>query len=126
VSITLELSDKRELMAVYHAMMEAKFHPSPETSELQGDPFVARFSHQLVDQLIEQAVAEGQDEAANALRHWRQASEEYPQVVLLKERIGELTWWPTAEQEKRQLFIKDFLAPLLVDSRLLSELSTLG
>ncbi|WP_416395644.1 hypothetical protein [Allohahella sp. A8] len=128
--INLQVKDKFELQAIHKALMEAKFHPSPEQPIVQSSPMVANFMHKVVNELEKiNWVTEAEKkfrgiEYKNDWAEWRRNPPEsivLPCVVCNLSEIEELE--NTSEQEFFE-FMEVLLSPYKVTKDKISEIVT--
>jgi hypothetical protein len=110
------LDSINEVRAVHKMLFNRKFD-GPE-DEYFGSPFIASVQHKLADALA--AAEPGQGEAWAT---WRDAAGHLGKVEKIRQHLAHLgDWWADAPAAKREAYVRDLFAPLLVDEELLGEL----
>lgn len=99
----MKIEDKFELIALHKCLIEAKFNPSPNDTDLAGSPIVAKLANEVVEQLISLDGPQWKD--------WRKAENKQffisNLIVALKQQNLE-----HVEPSDQKAFIIDALAPL--------------
>lgn len=119
------IADEKELYALWIALLEAKFHPDPETPEVQGNPFIARLIERVSDSLI--AFEESQYNFGNA-EHYREHLKKGEQILdvlpVVKKHIQNVREdiWKSWTKVQKENFVKDLLSPFTVNDDLFVEL----
>ncbi|MFI6031843.1 hypothetical protein [Amycolatopsis magusensis] len=104
-----------EVRAVHKMLFDRKFD-GPEDVYF-GSPFVASVQHKLADAL---AAAE----PTKNWTAWRDAAEHPEKVEKVRRHVAQLSeWWAAAPVTKREAYVRDLFAPLLVNEELLGELT---
>ncbi|HEU4557171.1 MAG TPA: hypothetical protein VFS20_04950 [Longimicrobium sp.] len=116
--MTLTITDQTELYALYRALMEAKFHESPNAPEVQGSPYVASVVHRVVDALIEAEEAASNARAVAKWRDWRRGEQH---DWLRRFVLARLAEHPQLTPEQRDKHVRALTAPLIVDDAWVAE-----
>lgn len=118
------VTDPMELLALHRALMEAKFHPNPESREIQGSPFVARIAERVVDALIQNEISEGRKGTADSWTAWRDAAKHDRCLSVAKQRLAETSKsiWESMASDARRAYVRDLLSPLIADDGLIGRL----
>lgn len=106
----LKLNDS-ELLNLHMALLEAKFHTSPENELVAGSPLVANIYIQVRDLLIE-SDSEGRWQDWFLLKNRLDRRE---QAVALMRRSKRRDRWNQITLEEKRKIARDFLAPFLFD-----------
>lgn len=103
----LLVEERFELLALHRVLMEAKFHPDPDSRDIAASPWVSKLAHRVLDALIE---SESQ-EAAERWKAWRRSPESGRfWSVATRQARGQQDWESRSALEKLEL-AKILLAP---------------
>ena len=116
--MTLTLSDRMELYALHRALMEAKFHASPDAPEVQASPYVATVAHRVLDALIQAEEAASNARAAAGWRDWRRGEQH---DWLRRFVLARLAEHPQLTPRQRDEYVRTLAAPLIVDDAWVAE-----
>jgi len=119
----IEINDYWELMALHKSLMATKFDPDAYYRELQGSPYTASLAFKIFDLLVESS----DNEEISAYNHdwleWQQADKSREETKLLIKRIEEENdWWSKADKATRIKYVKDFMAPLILDTEIQNDI----
>lgn len=123
-----EVDDGSEVNALLKTLLEAKFHPDPQRSELQGSPLVARLCERAV---VAYAAAQEAGKIPGGGGGGQKTLDFYlgptPELVLavVRTRIAEAAardWWRGSDRNARQDYIRILLSPFVADESLLDRL----
>lgn len=114
MNVLFEVSDRKELLALHRALMEARFHPDPEQPELAGSPFIAAMSHRVVDALA--------SEDRPKWDAWRKAESHRHRFPVVLSRIAEANAWPGWTDTQKHDFVELLLAPFRAEPTTVAEL----
>lgn len=116
-----------EMMALYQAVMAYKFDVDCDDAEVVAlDPALGAVADRLVDAMVAQARAEGNETMAQTMEEWRELQEGYRQLELFRRLRGRLHWWADAGRDRRLGFIGAFFRPLRVPAQLAAVLASEG
>ena len=120
MSLSLQISDYYELLALHRALMEAKFTPEPWDPIVPGSPYIAKIANQVVDMLTE--IEDRQKPESNEEHNWRAWRKIDPtrrewQISL--ERARKLTKWTQWSFEHKKDMVTIFLSPFTVGENLI-------
>jgi hypothetical protein len=111
------LESINEVRAVHKMLFERKFDDPEDV--FFGSPFIASVQNKLADALA--AAEPGQREAWET---WRDAASHPEKVETVRRHLASRTgWWATVPAAKREAYVRDLMAPLVVDDELLRRLS---
>ena len=118
--ININVKDKYELQAIHKALMEAKFHPSPQQPIVQSSPMVANFMNTVVDELEKLnwvTDAEKKFRGIDYKNDWPAWRENPPESIVLPSIVASLsTLEELANESESGLleFVKILLSPYRV------------
>ncbi len=121
--MNIEIENYWELLALHKSLMAVKFDEYSCLREAQGSPFTASLAFKVFDLLVSQSLDEGKDKQAEDWLAWQQADRSRTETELLMKHIAEAEWWGDAETLHRDKYIKDFMAPLILNEDVFNEIS---
>jgi len=124
-SSLFSVSDPVELLALWRLVAEAKFQLSPEDNDLWGSPYVNALSQRLADALLAVEKSRGDDEAVARHQKWIGSLQNNAALPAVKARLKQdasETWWREKSTEQRNLYVRECIAPFVVDQVFLEEL----
>jgi hypothetical protein len=117
-----QVSDKAELRALFKALLEAKFHPDPETPEVQGSPLVAAICERVLAAMVAVELRDGDPMAASRYAQWRRAEGHPEWVTVVRSRIAECGAWSGWSRLEREHYVLLLLSPLIAERELVADL----
>ena len=103
------------LLNLHKALLEAKFHTTPDNESVAGSPLIADIYIQVRDMLIE-------SDKGSQWKEWFQLSnrpDRKHQAVILMKKCGER--WNKATADEKKKIAADYLAPFLFDEKEMKE-----
>jgi AMMECR1 domain-containing protein len=118
------VSDEYELLALWRLVAEAKFHPTPEDTDIWGSPFVNALSKRVDEAIFERAKRQGLEQERRHLA-WRASLERnifFPaiQQKLRNDASGSL--WKTWTSDQKEAHVRGCIAPFEASSALVEKL----
>ena len=112
------IEDKWELLAMYRALMAAKFSPeSPR--ELPGSPFLAAVCERTVAALQEHGIG---SQSPSSWAEWLQAERFPEQLAFVRQLLAECRKWPEWSLAQRQEYVRLLLSPFRASADTIAEL----
>lgn len=106
----LKLNDS-DLLNLHKALLEAKFHMTPENELVAGSPVVANIYIQIRDLLIE-------SDRSGQWKDWfllKNRPDRRGQAIALMQRSKRRDRWEQMTLEEKRKFARNYLAPFLFD-----------
>lgn len=116
--MNIEIDNYWELLALHKTLMAVKFDKNSCLREAQGSPYTGSLAFKVFDQLV----ASSKGAQAKGWLEWQVADESRAETELLREHISQSEWWSDAERSKKEKYIKDFMAPLILDEYVFNEI----
>lgn len=118
----VHIKDKFELLALHRTIMEAKFHAPPSNEEVLSSPILSRIANEVLDDIVETELREGQHSRGELWRQWRNVGAR-PEVVRIVIECARLSphWTKMTRQEKED-YIGCSLSPILADPNVVSQI----
>ncbi|MCL4266437.1 MAG: hypothetical protein KJ069_24760 [Anaerolineae bacterium] len=117
--MTFQVADYYKLLALHRAFMEAKFTPLPNDQDIAGSPFIAEMAHQVVDNLIQLQIEQGNAEEAEAWNKWRQIDPSRREWGVALTRAQEAGNWVHWTNQEKLHYTQILLSPFQADNHLL-------
>ena len=114
-----QVSEYNKLLALHRAVMEAKFTPLPNDPDIAGSSFLAEIAHQIVDNLIQLQMEQGNTESAEKWVKWRQIDTSRREWAIALKRAEEATRWADWTVQEKTNYTLILLSPFQVDNNLL-------
>lgn len=114
-----EISDPVELMALWRLVAEAKFHGSPEDTDIWGSPYVRELSQRISDGLLRSYQNSGSESRVRSHREWIAS---LPSNVVLPVVRAHLkadatkSWWLAMTAQDKVEYVKACVAPFEPDN----------
>ncbi len=118
--MNIEIDDYWELLALHKTLMAVKFDKNACLREAQGSPYTASLAFKVFDLLV----ASSKEQQAKDWLKWQVADGSRVETALLRKDISEADWWAEAEHSQRQKFVRDFMAPLILDEEVFHEITS--
>lgn len=121
----LTIDNENELYALWIALLEVKFHPDPETPELQGSPFIAKLAKEVTEALIafeESRYNSGKAEwYREAVKNGERFLNVIPVVMKNLQDVPDEVWnkWTNEEREN---CLETLLSPYTINEDLFDDL----
>ena len=109
------ITDEYELLALHRSLFEAQFATDPHSRDVPGSPLLASLANRVVDTLTQHDPRWAE---------WRVASNHLDRVAIVRRRLPEEPGWSGMSQSERETHVRNHLAPLIPDDRLLQSLSS--
>lgn len=107
----LVVSDPMHLLALHKAIMEAKFHESPENQDVLGSPLLASIADQVMDAIINGEDAAGNTSKAAAWRTFRRLSSNTWIADRVRGQVVQNQNWRSWDDKTRIQYITCAVAP---------------
>ena len=118
-SMNIEIESYWELLALHKSLMAVKFDENLCLPEAKGSPFTASLAFKVFNELVKFS----KEKQANDWLEWQVADDSRIETKLLYKSIKESEWWESAEQEKKEKYVQDFMAPLILNQRIFNEIT---
>ncbi|MFJ8100508.1 hypothetical protein [Lysinibacillus sp. NPDC096212] len=105
--IKLEVQGYYEILNLHKALLEAKFHKSPDNFDVAGSPIIAKICNNIVDMLTEYEIEE---KGKDTWSEWRKIENHN----FFKERAVENAQnveWEKLSYEEKELLTKNIFSP---------------
>jgi hypothetical protein len=122
MNIKLEFDNYWELLALHKSLMAVKFDPDAYLKEAQGSPFTSSLAFKVFDLLVSSSKEQGKAKQADNWLTWQVADKSRIETQLLLKRISESDWWADADEEFRKRYVVEFMAPLILEANIQSEI----
>lgn len=103
------------LLAIHRALMEAKFHPSPENRDVAGSPYVADLAHEVLDAIIAAEHEAGNATRAEQWRAWRRAAATKWVLERVRSLAVEDPQWSRLTHDERVDLVRRMASPFVAD-----------
>lgn len=117
--MNIEIDNYWELLALHKSLMAVKFDKNSCLREAQGSPYTGSLAFKVFDQLV----ASSKDQQAKDWLEWQVADDSRVETELLRKHISESDWWGEAEQSQKEKFVRDFMAPLILNEQVFNEIT---
>lgn len=117
--MNIEIENYWELLALHKTLMAVKFDENSCLREAQGSPYTGSLAFKVFNQLV----ASSKDKQAKDWLKWQQADESRIETQLLLQHIKGSEWWEGSDQSQREKYVRDFMAPLILNEQVFSEIT---
>ena len=116
--MNIEIESYWELLALHKSLMAVKFDKNSCLREAQGSPYTGSLAFKVFDQLV----AASKEPQAKSWLEWQVADNTRIETELLRKHIQESEWWSDAEKDQKEKYVRDFMAPLILDDEVFNEI----
>ena len=116
--MNIEIENYYELLALHKSLMAVKFDQNSCLREAQGSPYTGSLAFKVFDQLV---AASNEQQSENWLK-WQKADDSRMETQLLQKHIKESEWWPDSGQSQKEKYVRDFMAPLILNEQVFNEI----
>lgn len=116
--MNIEIENYWELLALHKSLMAVKFDENSCLLEAQGSPFTGSLAFKVFEQLI----AFSKKHEAQEWLDWQVADESRAETKLLLKHIKESNWWSKASKEQKEKYVRDFMAPLILNEEAFNDI----
>lgn len=109
--MNIEIDSYWELLALHKSLMAVKFDKNSCLKEAQGSPYTGSLAFKVFEQLV----AASNEPQKKGWLEWQVADDTRLETQLLRTHISTSKWWAGAEASVREKFVRDFMAPLILD-----------
>ena len=119
MTTSIDFTSYYELLALHRALMEAKFHDTPNDPAVAGSPFVADVANRIVEILANWKQSDRP--AGHDWPSWRHVGPGHREWAVAIDRAREATNWITWNEDERRQFAKILLSPFVATSEVLEQ-----
>lgn len=116
--MNIEIDNYWELLALHKSLMAVKFDKNSCLREAQGSPYTASLAFKVFNQLV---VASNKKQAEDWLI-WQVADKSRVETQLLLDHIKVSDWWGESDLSQKRKYVRDFMAPLILNEDDLNEI----
>ena len=121
----IEIEGFSHIIALYRALIEAKFNDNPTDADVPDSALVADLANQVADALEQHErtnpVASGSEEG-----EWRNPSNHPRRIEFVRRRLTECSLWSDWTTDEKQHYIRILLSPLRAEPSFCQELLEFG
>jgi len=116
--MNIEIENYWELLALHKSLMAVKFDQNSCLREAQGSPHTGNLAFKVFNQLV----ASSKEPQAKGWLEWQVADDSRIETELLRKHIQESDWWSEADQDQKEKYVRDFMAPLILNEKVFNEI----
>lgn len=114
----IEIENYWELLALHKSLMAVKFDKNSCLRETQGSPHTGSLAFKVFNQLV----AASNEKQATDWLNWQEADDSRIETQLLHKHIKESEWWEGSAQSQKEKYVRDFMAPLILNEKVFNEI----
>lgn len=116
--MNIEIENYWELLALHKSLMAVKFDQNSCLREAQGSPYTGSLAFKVFDQLV----AASNEQQSTGWLKWQEADDSRIETQLLRKHIKESDWWAGSDKGKKEKYVRDFMAPLILNQQVFHEI----
>lgn len=107
----LTISSYYDLLALHRVILEAKFNPNPNDSDISASPIVSRIANEIVSKLIVQGEEKSKYIGVKKWQVWRKIDPARREWTIALQRASERRDWDQSSHLEQSNLIRNILAP---------------